>query len=305
MSNKGKISNRFLVVVLFVSTIIFFVRLYYMGNIGKIISSPDRVTDILDERIIKDEEYKVDNIKNISVNVDVGRVYLYSTENSNGRVVISKNGKANGRDVRIQEKNNELNIEANIKNKKVIKIGFPFNLHIFDKKDNEKYIVKLYVPKKYNNDIELKSKVGDINIKSIDINNLKVTANIAEIRGDSIKSKNINLKVSTGEINLKKLSGKLSCNNSIGDIKIECSKLVDDIDITNSTGQINLYVPEESDFNLNAKTQTGDIKNEFKSMNVNEKREVVKKSVSVKNGTGKYNISLKNSLGEIEILKTR
>ena len=293
--NKFKINNKILVGVFLVSIVAFSARVYFTGNYKKILNKGginfSYDSDISNKEVVKNKEYSLDGIKNIYTNV-TARVEVSYSENDKARVVIYKNSKDKN-DIKIEKESGKLNI-VDEKKIKVISIGF------FE--DMKTPIVKLYIPRKYANDIELKTRAGGIDYKDVKANNLKLTSSAGKITGENIEAKNIDIKSSAGSIDIDGFKGKLTSDNSAGSTEIKCNELVGDINIDSSAGSVKLYIPEKSEFTLNAETTAGSIDNDFEE-GMSEKSEAAHDSVTGKVGSGKYSIQLDSSAGGIDILK--
>ncbi|GAA0738613.1 DUF4097 family beta strand repeat-containing protein [Clostridium oceanicum] len=293
--NKFKINNKILVGVFLASVVAFSARVYFAKDYGEILRNGGVYTSdnshIGNKKVVKDEEYSLDGIKNIYANV-AGKVEVSYSENDKARVVIYKNSKDKN-NIKIEKESGKLNI-VDEKKIKVINIGF------FE--DMKTPIVKLYIPKKYANDIELKTRDGGIDYKDVKANNLKLTSSAGKITGENIEAKNIDIKSSAGSIDIDGFKGKLTSDNSAGRTEIKCNELVGDINIDSSAGSVKLYIPEKSEFTLNAETTAGSIDNDFEE-GMSEKSEAAHDSVTGKVGSGRYNIELDSSAGGIDIFK--
>ena len=176
--------------------------------------------------------------------------------------------------------------------------GVDIDFSIFSKK--QKITIKL--PKSSNINIDSLNKIGDLIIKDLNIKHLTANSKIGNVyltnvstldteiklsTGDlkinNFKSENNSLKIktATGNIKLNNISGinNLNIDNNTGDIDLS-SSTIKNINISNKLGNITLNnLPNESTDNINLETNTGDI--------------------SLFNLTANNSISLKSTTGNI------
>ena len=176
--------------------------------------------------------------------------------------------------------------------------GVDIDFSIFSKK--QKITIKL--PKSSNINIDSLNKIGDLIIKDLNIKHLTANSKIGNVyltnistldteiklsTGDlkinNFKSENNSLKIktATGNIKLNNISGinNLNIDNNTGDIDLS-SSTIKNINISNKLGNITINnLPNESTDNINLETNTGDI--------------------SLFNLTANNSISLKSTTGNI------
>ena len=197
------------------------------------------------------------------------------------------------REILITHTDKKLSIEEN-KNT----FGVDIDFSIFSKKQE----IKIKIPTSSSIDVHSLNKIGNLIIKDLNIKHLTANSKIGNIyltnvstldteiklsTGDlkinNFKSENNSLKIktATGNIKLNNISGinNLNIDNNTGDIDLS-SSTIKNINISNKLGNITLNnLPNESTDNINLKTNTGDI--------------------SLFNLTANNSISLKSSTGNI------
>jgi len=175
----------------------------------------------------------------------------------------------------------------------------PINLIGISSQDMKVYV---NIPKNYSGDISVLSASGDVELNKINLNNLEATsasgninlenikvknkAKINAVSGDiniiSLSSKESRIESISGEINLEdaranridlsSVSGEINTINSenissitttSGEIEIENYSIKEDLNIESVSGEIELDLAEDSSIDLDFKSTSGDLENDF------------------------------------------
>jgi lia operon protein LiaG len=177
----------------------------------------------------------------------------------------------------------------------------------------------IYVPSDYASDLRIKSSSGDINISEAKLNNLSCTLssgklNLGKISADNFNydsssgslsaseliTKSSDLEVSSGKIKLDRFEGDLKARASSGDINVRYGRFNNNVDVTISSGSVELTMPGDSEFKLAAKTSSGNVTCEFPITVTDKQKDRLLEGV-VKND--KNRVSLTSSSGNIRVLK--
>ncbi|WP_099187481.1 DUF4097 family beta strand repeat-containing protein [Tepidibacter mesophilus] len=171
-------------------------------------------------------------------------------------------------------------LESKIKGKELlIFIKRPNSYSIF----NSDLKLDIYVPKSYKEDIEINSSSSNINIQSeltlnnlfinlssgnanlkdINIKNLKYEASSGSLIGENIVTKSTLIDVSSGYIELDKFTGNLRGESSSGSIKVNYNIFDNNIDLDTSSGTVNIGLPDDAKFYLDAECSSGNIECDF------------------------------------------
>lgn len=157
------------------------------------------------------------------------------------------------------------------------------------------------IPEDYDRDLELDVGSGKIEFSSSSkdmlLNNLSLDVGSGNIQLNSIKAREANLDVSSGNIDMKHFAGKLNIDLSSGNISIQMDELINDIEAEVSSGKIVLKLPDNSDFTLSGKVSSGNIFSKFPL----ENEERSKNGLKGTHGSGTHHIELDVSSGSIEI----
>jgi DUF4097 and DUF4098 domain-containing protein YvlB len=136
-------------------------------------------------------------------------------------------------------------------------------------------------------DMELARLDGDLNMQSGDLR----ANNLAGPMRVLTKSK---------DIHLDDLSGDLRVENSNGSVEVHSNKL-GTIEIQNRTGDVQVIVPEKSNFQIEASTRNGEFQTDFSGLKISTQNDNASASGSVGNGGPKLTIN--NEHGNIEVRK--
>jgi DUF4097 and DUF4098 domain-containing protein YvlB len=136
-------------------------------------------------------------------------------------------------------------------------------------------------------DMELARLDGDLNMQSGD---LRATNLLGPMK----------LLTKSKDIHLDDLSGDLRLENSNGSVEVHSNKL-GAIEIQNRTGDVQIVVPEKSNFQIEVSTRGGEVNSDFSGLRVTTERDNASATGSVGNGGPKVQIN--NEHGNIEIRK--
>lgn len=291
MKNKWSIISLItLLIIIAISLIIFMIGLLQNRNWFNFSISNYKISN----ELIVDETYDMDFNK-INIEATAANIYVKQSNNDNVKVIVY--GYEDKTKVEIE--NNELKIKLNEKKC----IGICFNVSK----------VEVYLPKDYNNEINVINNFGDIDIDEFLNANINVTEdcgdvsilggnliNISNKYGDIILNKatdaNVNAKAGDveigivfnitvnndfGDIKIDKVNNYLNLNNNCGDIKVISIDLHKDSYINDDLGDIE--IGNTNEIYIDAKVSLGDIK--------------------INNNYNKSDITLKidNSCGDIKV----
>ena len=183
---------------------------------------------------------------------------------------------------------------------------------------NSNMKLDVYVPISYNNDMKLSSSAGDININGFKLNSLQCSlsagrltmSNIStstfnyknsagNLKADALLTENATLNSSAGSIDISQFTGNVTSTNSAGDTKIQYASFNNNIDVHSSAGKIEITLPSNSEFNLDAASSFGDVKCDFPVTITGEKKSSILQG-NVGNSSNK--IKLEDSAGSINLI---
>ena len=219
-------------------------------------------------------------------------------------------------DAKINLINSKNSISTSTKDNKVyITVSHASNNNFFNFTPNAK--LEITLPKSYSNKLSLESSSGNmslnnvnlsdltcalssgnLSIKDLTITNLKCTSSSGTLNGTAINTVDSIFSSSSGNILLKKFTGNIETTTSSGDTKIGYEKFNNTLNAHSSSGNIRLTLPKNSEFNLDALSNSGNINCSFP---LDIKNSYKKKTLqgTVKNDTNK--IYLRTSSGNINI----
>lgn len=157
----------------------------------------------------------------------------------------------------------------------------------------------IHLPKTYHHNLDIKISTGDVKLRNLTLNKFVYngsTGNL-DIRNLSVVKGDINS--STGDVEGTILSGDLDISLSTGEIDLIYLGQKFNIDINVSTGDVKLYLQPDATFDVDIKTSTGSIDNEFNLDGISE-RKMVKGYVKE---SGVNSLKIRTSTGDVELLK--
>ena len=188
-----------------------------------------------------------DNFKNISVNVKTADIVFVPSENAKAEVVCHEQDNAKHE---VSVINDTLTIKLIDERKWYEYIGINFRTPK----------ITVYLPQGEYGNLTISSSTGDIDIENISAENINLTVSTGEIEAKSITCNgDFKTKVSTGEVELKNISCKnLSSNGNTGHISLKDVIAEEKLTIERSTGDIKFELCDANE--IFVKTDTGDVK---------------------------------------------
>ncbi|CAH2214209.1 DUF4097 family beta strand repeat-containing protein [Tepidibacter aestuarii] len=176
------------------------------------------------------------------------------------------------------------------------------------------------VPKNYKENIDIDSSSGNIKIqneltlnnlfidvssanvslKDLNIKNLKYDSSSGSLIGESIVTDSTFIDVSSGSVELNNFTGDLKGDSSSGTIEVDYNIFDNNIELDTSSGNVNIGLPDDSKFYLDAECSSGNIECDFPIV-VRGKHEDNTLRGTV--GNDKNKIKIDTSSGNITILK--
>lgn len=250
---------------------------------------------------------KIDDIKEIKFDLSIDTVIVSESNEKYVKIIEKSNYKLeNDEKLKVSKNGNMIEISRNEINNR--------------KKFNNIYrTVEIYLPKDYRNNLVLNNKLGDVyiespfNLEKLEINqntgdlniNFNIVCNefISHVATGDIDIANIYvtkyyIQTNAGDIDIKRLNGFGDIRSNIGDIECNINEIGGDIYIESNTGDVDIFLNKDCNFNLNAKYNIGDFDTdlEFGDFKQNKKNIIAKVGDNPSN-----NINIKCNIGDLEI----
>lgn len=200
--------------------------------------------------------------------------------------------------------NDRLAINAKLKN--IIGININSDLQL-----------KIYIPKNYEQSIQVSTASGDVEIrgfmlkeficnvvsgdlKANDLTSEEIsfTSASGSIEGSNITSKSTSFKIVSGNTKLQNFKGDLKGSSTSGKVRVTYATFDNNINLTSTSGDVLLSLPDNAEFYLDARTTSGDVSCSF-PITISEKKKDNVLSGTVK--SDKHKISIHVTSGDIEI----
>lgn len=249
----------------------------------------------------------IDNIKEIKFDLSIDTVIVSESNEKYVKIIEKSNYKLeNDEKIKISKNGNTIEVS-----RKEINVRKNFN--------NIYRTVEIYLPKDYRNNLVLNNKLGDIyiespfNLEKLEINqkigDLNIKSNIVcnefisyvatgDMDIENIYTTKYYIQTNVGDIDIKGLNGFGDIKSNIGDIDCNIYAIGGDIYIESSTGDIDIFLNKDCNFNLNAEHNIGDFNTncEFEYFKQN------KQNIVAKVGENPFNnINIKCNIGDLEI----
>ena len=176
----------------------------------------------------------------------------------------------------------------------------------------------IYIPEDYNRKMAINVGSGYLNFEgpSAELEQLKIDLSSGKVDLANVTTKEFihkgssgmididtlvtdsgTIDMSSGKVKVENYQGELEAEVSSGMLEVQLEKLVDDIHLKASSGQIKLDLPEDADFKLNGKTTSGYIDCDLPLTD----KMVEKNTVEGTMGSGKHAIDVKVTSGMVKI----
>lgn len=238
----------------------------------------------------------------------------------------------------VNKNNHYPKLNARIENNKLVikvdgTITIGINLGIFKELN-----LDVHVPKTYSSDILVNATSGNIAVQGLNLNNLNCKSNSGNlslqsvtakkgqlkttsgnatgneinvdrlncqcfsgnIKMDSLSSTETTLKTTSGEIDVLKFTGDLKANSFSGNVFVEYTTFNNNVDVSATSGEVSIQLPETAEFYLRANASSGKITNTF-PLTVDGDKSRHHLEGTVVNGNNR--ITVKTFSGDIEITK--
>jgi len=193
--------------------------------------------------------------------------------------------------VRARNITGDVDVEGRVNDSNLSEIGGVVNLH-------GDYFGTMSVAK-VGKGVRFKSSRTDLEMGRLDGD---MTMEIGDMRARGV-SGNFRIVTRAKDIHLEDVSGDIKVDNNHGDVELTASKPpLGTVEIVNDHGHIIVELPAKGSFQMNARTDHGDIQSDFSELKVEDQNRESKAAGSV--GTGGPTVRLTNSHGDINIRKT-
>ena len=193
--------------------------------------------------------------------------------------------------MRARKVTGDVDVEGRVNDSNVSEIGGAVNLH-------GEFFGTMSVGKVAKT-VRFKSSRTDLEIGGLDGD---MVMEIGDMRARGV-SGNFRIVTRAKDIHLEDVHGEIKVDNNHGDVELSGGKPpTGAVDITNDHGQIRVELPAKANFQMNARTEHGDIQSDFGELKVEDQGRESKATGSV--GTGGPAVRLTNSHGDINIRKT-
>jgi len=174
----------------------------------------------------------IENVSQIEAKFTIGRITIYESNNEMIEITGSISGNSS-KGIELKKLGDTIYIEQ--------KTGyFPIKVGITK--------IFIGIPANYSNDLTIQQLTGKLSIKSIDIDTLNIKTSAASTLVDDILFKNLNLKAgsASSDINLKRKSGNIFVDSSVGRVNIDIEEVSGDIRFEGGTMGGKLVIPKNA-----------------------------------------------------------
>lgn len=163
---------------------------------------------------------------------------------------------------------------------------------------SSKLSLDIYIPKDYSKNIAIKTTSGDIFIDKLSISNLKSNTISGDLNVNKLFTTTSDIKTTSGNLNIQDFSGDLDFTSISGDLLIYYGKFNNNINMKTTSGDLNIVLPKDSQFEFKGKTVSGDINCNFP---LTLEGDISERSIQGRVGSGDSLVNIDTVSGNINI----
>lgn len=191
----------------------------------------------------------------------------------------------------VEEDSKKLRISEKQKSKKNF-LNFNFS------SSAKKLLIRL--PHKYKESISINTVSGDLDVNYLDSDFFKFSSVSGDMSADIIYSVNSLVKTTSGDCNIELFRGNMMFSTVSGDINLTYEVLDGDFSMKSVSGDADLKLPKNAEFEVVAKTLSGDLNCEFPITFVGSKK---RGRLRGQVGSDAHSISASTTSGDLNISK--
>lgn len=273
-----------LAIIMAASFLIAFTVLYATGGV--------KVVNVSSSQIKTQEYFNAVDVNSIVIDVvDTDVNIIPATGNEIGIDFygnVTSNLSAGKPELVTELKNGVLSI--NIEYPKTITIGLVNLSHLY---------LDVYVPEDFSTDMKVTTVSGNLGIEKFNIEDFYFKSISGHIKADSLSTRSLKLQTTSGKVNLSDVEGDIDINTVSGGVTAGLKSFNDNLKVKTISGEVNLSLPDDSEFGFKLGSVSGRIVNEFSSKITFADGSKLEGSV----GKDSFNIDVNTVSGSIKIIK--
>jgi lia operon protein LiaG len=132
--------------------------------------------------------------------------------------------------------------------------------------------IELKLPNKFKKNLRIKTVSGDLFINYLDVESLEFISVSGDLKADMVYSKNAMIKTTSGDARIKLFKGHMMFNSVSGDLDLCYEVLSGDLIMKTVSGDGKIKLPQESEFRIEMKTLSGDLRCDFPVTYIGQQR---------------------------------
>ncbi len=115
------------------------------------------------------------------------------------------------------------------------------------------------MPETFIKDIRVEGISGQVQFENGSYENVEVSTVSGEVKTRTLKADKLDVKSTSGEVDIDSASGKVSASTVSGDIEVRYNLVDGKSDLKSTSGDIRMSIPDDAAFGLEVKTTSGEI----------------------------------------------
>jgi lia operon protein LiaG len=169
------------------------------------------------------------------------------------------------------------------------------NFNLFGR---NKLKMDLYIPKAYTGDLKIGTVSGSVDIDTVNTGKFDLTSTSGGFTAGTINSADSSIKTVSGSTSVNAFTGNLVYSSVSGSLKVKFTEFDNDIKANSISGSCLIKLPAGSQFNIIAKSTSGNVESDFKLDSVSRKSS---HNIEGSAGTSDNDINVTTVSGSIDI----
>lgn len=257
-------------------------NIFSTNNFSINLNSTGSVVDI-DESAVED----INKVEKIYITAPIARINIISEDRED--VSVHYHGQVpSSIKTSLETKKSNDKLEINVKAKNHSKININNNMQLY---------LDILIPNFYSKNMKIEANLGDIRIQDLKLAELDIDADLGNVNIKNIETDELDINCAMGNVICNDIEGNANVSADLGNIELYYDFFDYDLNAESNLGSITITLPKDANFNLDANANLGKINTDF-PVTTNESSNTKLKGTT---GNGGKDVKLTVDLGSIKI----
>ena len=257
-------------------------NIFSTNNFSINLNSTGSVVDI-DESAVED----INKVEKIYITAPIARINIISEDRED--VSVHYHGQVpSSIKTSLETKKSNDKLEIKVKAKNHSKININNNMQLY---------LDILIPNFYSKNMKIEANLGDIRIQDLKLAELDIDADLGNVNIKNIETDELDINCAMGNVICNDIEGNANVSADLGNIELYYDFFDYDLNAESNLGSITITLPKDANFNLDANANLGKINTDF-PVTTNESSNTKLKGTV---GNGGKDVKLTVDLGSIKI----